>query len=206
MESYVTVYDSSTWEQVIEKSRFIGVVYPVSTVAEVEQRLLEVRQNYPNARHYVFAYRLFQGKLEKSTDDGEPQGTGGRPVLDVLQYRQIWDVLIVVIRYFGGVLLGAGGLTRAYGSTARQLMDNASVGRLVPHQIYELEAGYDWYEPLKYWFKQFSWTTGKEDFLATVKIQVYIPWEEKERFLAWLADFTDRKIVPKELDIALRPE
>ncbi|HHY27481.1 MAG TPA: YigZ family protein, partial [Desulfitobacterium dehalogenans] len=101
MESYGTVFNSSTWEQVIDKSRFIGVVYPVSSIEEVEQRLQDIRQNYPNARHYVYAYRLYQGKLEKSTDDGEPQGTGGRPVLDVLQYRQIWDVLIVVIRYFG---------------------------------------------------------------------------------------------------------
>ena len=203
MESYVTVFESSTWEQVIEKSRFIGVVHPVQNLEEVEQRLHDIRQNYPNARHYVYAYRLHQGKLEKSTDDGEPQGTGGRPVLDVLQYRQIWDVLIVVIRYFGGVLLGAGGLTRAYGGTARQLMDKASIGRLVPHLIYEIEAGYDWYEPLKYWFKQFSWATGEEEFLATVKLQVYIPWEENQRFREWLADFADLKIVPRVLGISL---
>lgn len=206
MDSYVTVFERSAWEQVIDKSRFIGVVYPVTSLEEVEQRLQEVRQNYPNARHYVYAYRLYQGKLEKSTDDGEPQGTGGRPVLDVLQYRQIWDALIVVVRYFGGILLGAGGLTRAYGGTARQLMDNASVGKLIPHVIYEVEVGYDWYEPLKYWLKQYSWTTSNEEFLATVKFQVYIPWEDCQRFMDWLADFTDQKVAPQEIGTTLCAE
>jgi len=206
VESYLTVLESSTWEQVIDKSRFIGIVYPVTNLEEIEARLQEVRQTYPNARHYVYAYRLHQGKLEKSTDDGEPQGTGGRPVLDVLQYRQIWDVLIVVVRYFGGILLGTGGLTRAYGSTARNLMDMAPVGRLVPHQVYELEIGYDWYEPLKYRLKQFAWTVGEEEFLATVRLKVYIPWEEKDKFLAWLADFSEQRIIPSEVGMVLRPE
>ena len=206
MECYDTVLQMETWEQVIDKSRFIGVVFPVSSTEEVEQKLGEVRQLYPGARHYVYAYRLYNGRLEKSTDDGEPQGTGGRPVLDVLQYRQIWDVLIVVIRYFGGILLGAGGLTRAYGGTARQLMDFASISRLIPHIIYELEATYDWYEPLKYWLKQFTWTTANEEFMATVKFQVYIPWEERERFINWLSEFTQRQAVAREQGQILRAE
>ncbi|MGE4273167.1 MAG: YigZ family protein [Desulfitobacterium sp.] len=206
MESYDTVLSASAWEQVIEKSRFISLVFPVTNTEEVEQRLQEVRKDYPNARHYVYAYRLYQGQLEKSTDDGEPQGTGGRPILDVLQYRQLWDVLLVVIRYFGGILLGTGGLSRAYGGTARQLMDQASVGRLVPHQIYEIEAGYEWYEPLKYWLKQYSWSTANEEFLALVKFQVYIPWADREQFLDWLTDFTERKVVPREIEVTLCAE
>ena len=206
MENYDTVLQMETWEQVIEKSRFIGVVFPISSTEEVEQRLEEVRKLYPNARHYVYAYRLHSGKLEKSSDDGEPQGTGGRPVLDVLQYRKIWDVLVVVIRYFGGILLGAGGLTRAYGGTARQLMDNTPIARLVPHMIYEVEATYDWYEPLKYRFKQFSWVTAQEEFMATVKVHVYIPWDEREQFIHWLAEFTQSQVVSRELDQIMRAE
>ena len=65
----------------------------------------EVKEEFPNARHYVYAYCLYQNRLEKSSDDGEPQGTGGRPILDLLQHRQIWDVQIIVVRYFGGILL-----------------------------------------------------------------------------------------------------
>lgn len=206
MESFDTVLEIETWEQVIEKSRFIGVVFPVSGTEEVGQKLEEVRQLYPNARHYVYAYRLYKGNLEKSSDDGEPQGTGGRPVLDVLQYRKIWDVLVIVIRYFGGILLGAGALTRAYGGTARQLMDNVPIHRLVPHMIYEVEATYDWYEPLRYRFKQFSWATAQEEFLATVKVQVYVPWNEREQFAFWLAEFTQRQVVARELGQTMRAE
>jgi uncharacterized YigZ family protein len=206
VENYDTVLHTQTWEQVIEKSRFIGVVFPVSSTEDVDQRLEEVRRLYPNARHYVYAYRLYNGKLEKSSDDGEPQGTGGRPVLDVLQYRKVWDVVVVIIRYFGGILLGAGGLTRAYGGTARQLMDNTPIHQLVPHIIYEVEATYDWYEPLKYWFKQFSWATAQEEFMATVKVQVYIPWDECEQFNHWLADFTQSQVVARELGQIMRAE
>lgn len=204
MESYDTVLQMEKWEQVIDKSRFIGVVFPVSDTDQVEEKLEEARKLYPNARHYVYAYRLYSGKLEKSTDDGEPQGTGGRPILDVLQHRQLWDVLVVVIRYFGGILLGTGGLSRAYGGTARQLMDNASISKLIPHMIYEIDMTYDWYEPMKYWFRQFSWEIASEDFTATIKIQVYIPWEEQEKFITWLAEFTERQMEYCEKEVVLR--
>lgn len=204
MESYLTVLSTDNWEQVIEKSRFIALVYPVKTVHEVEERLEAARQLYPNARHYVYAYRLIEGRLEKSTDDGEPQGTGGRPVLDVLQYRDLWDVLLVVIRYFGGILLGTGGLTRAYGGTARQLMDRVDINRLLPHVVYEVEASYDWYEPLKYHFRQMAWMTGNEEFLATVKVEVFIPWEVRQKFVEWLAEFTERQVICREKELVLR--
>lgn len=206
MDSYYTVLKMETWEQVIDKSRFIGVVYPVSNTDEVEKRLQEVRELYPNARHYVYAYRLYNGKLERSTDDGEPQGTGGRPVLDVLQHREIWDVLVVVVRYFGGILLGTGGLTRAYGGTARHVMDRSAICQLVPHVLYEVEGTYDWYEPLKYWFRQFSWVTAQEGFTATVTIEVYVPETERERFINWLEEFTQRQVIYREKKTVLRAQ
>ncbi len=194
----------TTWEQIIDKSRFIGIAYPVSSMEDVEEKLTEVRQLYPNARHYVYAYRLHQGKLEKSTDDGEPQGTGGKPIMDILQYRKTWDVLLVVVRYFGGILLGTGGLTRAYGGTARQLMDQAPIVNLVPHFVYEIEAGYEWYESLKYWLKKFSWEMDNEEFMATVKFQVYIPDEENQKFKDWLGEFTEQRVIPRECGLIMR--
>lgn len=194
------------WEQVIEKSRFIALVFPVKTVDEVNRGLEQARQCYPNARHYVYAYRLYEGKLEKSTDDGEPQGTGGRPVLDVLQFRELWDVLVVVIRYFGGILLGTGGLTRAYGGTARQLLDQLVVSRLVPHTVYEVEAGYNWYETLKYQYRLNNWVTGNEEFSATVKVEVFIRDEERQKFEEWLAEFTHKEVVCHENGSILRAE
>ena len=206
MDSFYTVVKTETWEQVIDKSRFIGIVLPVSSIAEVEANLAKVRETYPNARHYVYAYRLREGYLEKSTDDGEPQGTGGRPVLDLLQYRQVWNVLLVVARYFGGILLGAGGLTRAYGGTARQVLDKAELTLLVPHIIYGLKVSYSWYETLKYQFRLHSWETGKEEFGIDVYMEVFIPWEEREQFTKWLNDFTQSQVNWKEVEVTLRPK
>lgn len=204
--SYLTILETGNGEQTIDKSRFIALVFPIKTVEEVNQDVEKARQLYPNARHYVYAYRLYEGKLEKSTDDGEPQGTGGRPILDVLQFRELWDVLVVVIRYFGGILLGTGGLTRAYGGTARQLLDQLEVSRLVLHTIYEVEAGYSWYEPLKYQYRINNWVTGNEDFLATVKVEVFIRDEERQKFEEWLAEFTEREVVCREKGSILRAE
>lgn len=204
--SYLTVLEKGNWEQVIEKSRFIALVFPVKTPDEINQALEQARQLYPNARHYVYAYRLYKGKLERSTDDGEPQGTGGRPVLDVLQFRELWDVLVVVIRFFGGILLGTGGLTRAYGGTARQLLDQLEVSRLVPHTIYEVESGYNWYETLKYQYRLKNWVTGNEEFSATVKVEVFIREEERQKFEEWLTDFTQREVTFQEKGNIMRAE
>lgn len=204
--SYLTVLEKGYWEQVIEKSRFIALIFPVKNVDEVNEGLEQARRLYPNARHYVYAYRLYDGKLEKSTDDGEPQGTGGRPVLDILQFRELWDVLVVVIRYFGGILLGTGGLTRAYGGTARQLLDQLMVSRLVPHTIYEVESGYSLYESLKYQYRLNKWVTGHEDFSATVKVEVFIRNEEQQKFEEWLAEFTQQEAVCREKGNILRAE
>lgn len=204
--SYLTVLEKGSWEQVIEKSRFIALVFPVKTPDEINQALEQARQLYPNARHYVYAYRLYKGKLERSTDDGEPQGTGGRPILDVLQFRELWDVLVVVIRYFGGILLGTGGLTRAYGGTARQLLDQLEVSRLVPHTIYEVESGYNWYETLKYQYRLNNWVTGNEEFSATVKVEVFIREEERQKFEEWLTDFTQQEVTFQEKGNVMRAE
>lgn len=206
MASYLTILEEGNWEQVINKSRFIALVFPVKNTQEVAENLVKARQLYPNARHYVYAYRLHEGNFEKSTDDGEPQGTGGRPILEVLQFRELWDVLVVVIRYFGGILLGTGGLTRAYGGTARQLLDQTRVSKLIPHAVYEVEASYDWYEPLKYQLRQNNWVTGNEQFSATVKVKVFIPWENRQYFEDWLAEFSENQIICHAIGSALRAE
>ncbi|WP_425802179.1 YigZ family protein [Desulfitobacterium sp. Sab5] len=206
MVSYLTILEEGHSEQVIDKSRFIALVFPVKSTQEVALNLEKARQLYPNARHYVYAYRLHEGNLERSADDGEPQGTGGRPVLDVLQFRELWDVLVVVVRYFGGILLGTGGLTRAYGGTARQLLDQTEVSKLIPHAVYEVEASYDWYEPLKYQFRQNNWLTGNEEFSETVRIEVFIPWVDRHHFVEWLAEFTGNQIICQAKDSVLRAE
>lgn len=205
MEGFYTISKSATAEQVIQKSRFIALAANISSPEDSEKHRGKVREEYPNARHYVFAYRLFEGRLEKSSDDGEPQGTGGRPVLDILQHRDLWNIQIIVVRYFGGVLLGAGGLTRAYGSSARLVLDQAEITQLLPHRSYLLTIPYSWYEPVKYQFRKKRWDIFQEIFSDEVKLKTYIPEEDAPDFERWLKEYTNDQVFYEMSETILLP-
>lgn len=190
MDSFKTISKLSTEEQVIDKSRFIGISVPVTTLEQVDLAMQNIRADYPSARHYVYAYRLQEGFLEKSSDDGEPQGTGGRPIMDVLQHRQIWNAMIVVVRYFGGVLLGTGGLSRAYGSTARLVVNDSDLITMEMYETFALQVPYEWYATLKYQLEQHNWQLQKEEFFEVIKLHVLVPESEGELFRQWVDDFT----------------
>jgi uncharacterized YigZ family protein len=133
--SYRVARGRARFEQEIERSRFIGIAAPVSTPEEVQAELERLREEFPDATHHAWAYLL--GDPEGSPkmrfdDDGEPSGTAGRPILNVLQRRKVGDTLLVVVRYFGGVKLGAGGLVRAYSGTASRLLDGVELAAPSP--------------------------------------------------------------------------
>lgn len=194
MEGFNTLSEISTWEQIIDKSRFIGIAVPLISVGQIDMVMQNIREQYPNARHYVYAYRLHDGFIEKSSDDGEPQGTGGRPIMDILQHRNILNVLLVVVRYFGGVLLGTGGLSRAYGGTARQLINEADLKQLTLYHSYVLNVPYEWYEKLKYQIERHNWIIDKEDFREVIELLVYVPGQDSEAFQKWVDDYTRRQV------------
>lgn len=194
MDSFYTLSQLTTREQVIDKSRFIGIAVPLRSLEQIEKTMQEIRNDYPNARHYVYAYRLHEGFIEKASDDGEPQGTGGRPILDLLQHRNVWNVLLVVVRYFGGVLLGTGGLSRAYGGTARQVIIETELIKLDLYQVFAMRVQYEWFEPLKYQFEQHNWIVDQEEFSDVVKFLVKVPDLEAEFFKQWIDDFTRKQV------------
>ena len=202
MEEFYTLAQVTTGEQVIEKSRFIGIAVPIITLEQIDQAMQTTREDYPNARHYVYAYRLYDGFIEKASDDGEPQGTGGRPVLDILQHRNVWNVLLIVVRYFGGILLGTGGLARAYRGTARQVISEAELKKMTLYEVFALRVPYEWFEPLKYQFDQRTWIIQKEEFSEIVNLLVHVPDQETELFKKWLADFTRGQVSYEELGTA----
>ncbi len=206
MEGFLTIGKDTTAEQIIDKSRFIALVSNVATIEDTETQRQRVRNEYPNARHYVYAYRLHEGRLEKASDDGEPQGTGGRPILDLLQHRQLWNTQIIVVRYFGGILLGTGGLTRAYGGTARLALEDADITLLIPHHIYHLRIPYPLYEQIKYQIMQNNWETSPEQFSEEVAFDIYIPEEEAEEFKQWLDEYTNKQVPYENIRTELRPK
>lgn len=189
MDTFYTIKQPYQWEQTIEKSRFIGIACPIFKMADVEAKLKQVRETFPNARHYVYAYRIAEGNIEKSTDDGEPQGTGGRPVLEILQHKEVWNILLVIVRYFGGILLGTGGLTRAYGGTARNLIEMSSLIKQQDHLVYQLELDYPLFEIVKYQLNQQQWEMGSVGYTEKICAEVYIPLSEEMKFQQWLEGY-----------------
>ena len=128
LDEYTTILSRAEAELIEKKSKFIATVCPVTTEDEAKAFIAEMRKKYWDATHNVFAYQLGErNEIQRSSDDGEPQGTAGKPVLDVLAGEDIKNTVIVVTRYFGGTLLGTGGLVRAYGRSAKLGIEAAGV-------------------------------------------------------------------------------
>ena len=127
LDSYRTLAKRAEAELIEKRSRFLAMASPVPHEEEALSLLQDARSKYWDASHNVYAYALREGQLRRFSDDGEPQGTAGMPVLDVLQKERVTDCIVIVTRYFGGVLLGVGGLVRAYTKAAKLALDAAGV-------------------------------------------------------------------------------
>lgn len=146
-----TIKKSFDYELIIKNSRFIASIHPIREKSEVEKILKEIQQKYPKATHYTYAYRTKEA--ERSSDDGEPGGTAGMPILNVLQKQEMTNILVVVIRYFGGIKLGAGGLVRAYSKTCKEALENAQIIELIPAKKIIITTDYNKGKELDYILK-----------------------------------------------------
>lgn len=136
-----------TSELIIKKSKFIAKVFYVDNVDKADEIIEKCRQEYKDARHVVYAYRL--KSTGKFTDDKEPQGTAGKPIYSILEKEELINILVIVVRYFGGILLGAGPLTRAYGTSAKQALELAEKKKYIEYEEKEIECEYKEEEILK---------------------------------------------------------
>lgn len=134
-------------EIVISKSRFIGVLLPLNDESEVKNILKDLNKEYPKATHYCYAYKV-NGK-EKSSDDGEPSGTAGRPILEFLNNVKLENVILVAIRYFGGIKLGVGGLLRAYVDTSKGVYEKAIKYKVIEYNTFEIELEYKYFDSVR---------------------------------------------------------
>ena len=150
MKPYLTVLNAGHAEQTIERSRFIGHVFPAKTIAECEGFFESIRRENKQATHNVPAYVLGEAfRLQWASDDGEPHGTSGAPIVHMLVGEGISDVCVMVTRYFGGVKLGTGGLVRAYTGTVRLALYDAGLGKVSEKLILDLEADYAEYNRIR---------------------------------------------------------
>ena len=145
MQGYITIKERSYFEYEDRKSVFIGEAMPVSTEADALRFIESVKKHYPDARHHVYAYVLRENSVMRFTDDHEPQGTAGMPVLDIIRKNGCTDMVIVVTRYFGGTLLGTGGLVRAYTSAALGALEGGEIIRYDVYTEAELSVSYSDY-------------------------------------------------------------
>ena len=188
---YVCLAQEAASELVIKKSRFLCRLIPAETEEQARQEIEKVRKEHYNARHNCFAMILGANRdFEKSSDDGEPQGTAGVPVLEVLQREGLVDVAAVVTRYFGGVLLGAGGLVRAYAHGAKIAVDAAgrSIKRIWTN-VY-LPCPYSWYERIRLEVAAFGGMIRETQFGADVELDLLLPEEQTQGFLERVTDLS----------------
>ncbi len=185
-EFYIPTRSSET-EFTEKRSRFIGHVWPVETEEEARARIEEARKKHYDARHNCWCYLIQDGPVRYS-DDGEPQGTAGQPMLNVFQREGIVNVCCVVTRYFGGVLLGAGGLARAYTQSAKDALDAAGRSVVRLWTVLELSCTYAQYESIRREAESFGGVVDKVDYGAAVTLTVLLPEERAAPFAAHILD------------------
>ncbi|QQE78741.1 YigZ family protein [Alicyclobacillus sp. SO9] len=191
-DSFLTLVSPSETEVIIKKSRFIGGSYPVTTVDEADSILNEVRTTHKTANHNCFAYSIgLNVPIEKSSDDGEPSGTAGRPILEVLRQKKLNNVLVIVTRYFGGTLLGASGLVRAYTDTTAKAIENNSFVRCFLMSRLHIITDYTQFGKLEHELSQANVAIFDKQFTDAVSLAIYIPAYDVKHWLEQLADWTN---------------
>ena len=200
MNTYKTVKQFAHDELTEKRSRFIGYCKPVSTSEEATAFLNEIKSKHWDARHNVYAYVIKDEGISRYSDDNEPQGTAGIPVLDAIRKRDITDCVVVVTRYFGGVLLGAGGLVRAYSAAAKLAVDAAEELEMMMCSVCELSCSYTMYGKLPSLIAGFGGVIDDSSFTDDVSIVFHIPEDSLDAFNKALSEESSGKYSAVETD------
>ena len=193
MDEYLIPTRDAEAEFVEKRSRFIGRIWHTETEEEALACIKKMREQHWDATHNVYAYVLQNGVMRFS-DDGEPQGTSGMPTLEVLKKEEVFDVMCVITRYFGGTLLGAGGLVRAYSHTCKLALDAAGQAMMMPFAQVLVDCPYNLLEQVRRLLPNFEAEEVEADFGASVTLTVALPTEQLEAFNAKLVDSTNGKL------------
>ena len=203
MEQFLVPAGEGASEYMEKKSRFLGLITPVTTEAEARARLEAVKKQEYDARHNCWCYLLQEGGVVRYSDDGEPQETAGVPVLNVLQKQNLTDVCCVVTRYFGGILLGGGGLVRAYSHSAALAVEAAQIQTKISCHPVTLKMAYALYGKVSYRLPQLPILQQNADFGDTVTLSLLVPAGLTASFQADMIELTNGEIsiqVGEQLD------
>lgn len=193
MNRYLTIKDNVEIEIVVKKSKFIANFIKVTSKEQAEQEIKKIKKKYFDARHNCIAYRILEDekKTERFSDDGEPSGTAGSPMLNILQKENLVNVLIVVTRYFGGILLGTGGLVRAYSDSLQKAIEESELLELTIGREYEVRLEYNYFEKFKYYCKNNDINIKDTIYTEEIVCKIEMEEEKKEQLLK---DYTLKNI------------
>lgn len=198
MDEYLVPSEYGEDEFIEKKSRFIGRIWPVETEEEALARIQEMKKKHYDATHNCWAYIIRDGAVRFS-DDGEPGGTAGMPMLQVLQREELYNAVCVVTRYFGGILLGAGGLVRAYTKGAKIAVDAAGKSMKRVWTVLYVPCPYSFYERVRLEAEAFGGIVRKADFGAEVELELLFPEAKTQEFLDRLTDMTAGTVESMEI-------
>lgn len=203
LSTYYTIKNEGSNQIIIQKSRFIGYVKRVETEEKAQTFIQEIKKKHHDANHNCSAYIIGEyDQIQKANDDGEPSGTAGVPILEVLKKQKLKDTVIVVTRYFGGIKLGAGGLIRAYGGSASDVIKATGVVERQLMQGMFITVDYGLLGKLENVFRTSEHVLSKIDYSEQVIFNMYVKTEKVQEFKDWLVDLTSDQVVIEEKDHA----
>jgi len=205
MKNYFTVPSAGEAEFIEKKSRFIGHISPVSTLESANSFLENIRSQHKKANHNCFGFILREGGIERMSDDGEPKGTAGSPILEVVRRENVADVAVVVTRYFGGVMLGAGGLIRAYANAAKLAIEKVGIAEMCVCQDIVIAVPYAMYEQMTKLLEGYPAQILDTDFASDVTMSIRFRHEAVEDFGVALSELSAGKIKPQLLEKLFAP-
>lgn len=199
MKEYVTIAQRAEDDFFERKSQFIGYIAPVSSEEEALTFLAEIRAKHRDARHNCFAY-ILQNGVKRASDDGEPQGTAGVPIMEVVEREGLTDVIVVVTRYFGGILLGAGGLVRAYAHAAKLAVDAAQRKVMSPAVLVEMQMDYNQYGRINNVLSKYTAIIQDTAFTDMVTMRILFIERDVDAFRSELTEMTAATVEAVEVE------
>ena len=200
MDEFITVINDETEEIIEKKSKFIANVYYVENIEEAEKRIKSIKKKYYDSKHNCVAYRIIEkGQIvEKSSDDGEPSGTAGGPMLNILQKNNLCNIIVIVTRYFGGILLGTGGLVRAYSEVTQKVIEKSIKICKISGIEFQIQIDYSNLEIFKYYCKNNKINITKIDYAENIILKIEM---EKNRKNIFLEDIETKKVNIKKYQV-----
>lgn len=197
---YKIVYENGTGEVIEKKSRFIGNIYKVKSEEEITAYINEAKKKYWDARHNCYAYVLGENdELKRCSDDGEPSGTAGKPMLDIITANELHNCLVIVTRYFGGTLLGTGGLVRAYQSAVNEAINNAIIIERKNGRKLEVRMDYNGFGKVQYIVNQMGFHIIDTQYSESVEACIVIPDEEVNEFKDKVIEATAGNVIINDI-------